>query len=379
MLAWTGRRAASDCQIQPEVLTFPATGGNKQRMPLPERSAGIGGRLSGPSAQRWVVSHIVKWVESQGADASAIRRLPGVGDSGGPDSRVPEATMAEAWRLAVTATGDAAIGIHVAESLPRGAFNLIEYAVRASPSLAIGMQRLARYGQLSSDRLGARVEIHSGGLMLLVRDIGSAPLLPARVEFVVAVALQIARDCVGADITPLQVSFAHAAPKDLTGHREFFRVPVRFESGTNSVTISAQDASRRMQDADEALCAIVSQRLDLAVAASEQRTGSISSRVRRLVVENLGKTPLGQDAVARALALSGRTLSRHLADEGTTFRAILDDVRRELACGLLVDRTLSVADIGFFLQYSEPAAFYRAFRRWTNQTPLAFRGSNASA
>ena len=77
--------------------------------------------------------------------------------------------------------------------------------------------------------------------------------------------------------------------------------------------------------------------------------------------------------VASALTVSERTLSRRLADEGTSFRTILDDVRCEFACALLQDRSLSVGDVAFFLQYSEPAAFHRAFRRWTGQAPGDFR------
>jgi AraC-like DNA-binding protein len=94
-----------------------------------------------------------------------------------------------------------------------------------------------------------------------------------------------------------------------------------------------------------------------------------------MMVEQLGKTLLTPDAVAKALAVSRRTLSRRLADEGRSFRSILDDVRREFACALLQDRTLSTRDIAFFLQYSEPAAFTRSFRRWTGQTPRAFRNA----
>ena len=76
---------------------------------------------------------------------------------------------------------------------------------------------------------------------------------------------------------------------------------------------------------------------------------------------------------ARTLAVSRRTLSRHLADEGSSFRHILDDVRREFACALLQDHSLSVGEVAFFLQYSEPAAFNRSFRRWTGRTPRTFR------
>jgi AraC-like DNA-binding protein len=79
--------------------------------------------------------------------------------------------------------------------------------------------------------------------------------------------------------------------------------------------------------------------------------------------------------VTRWLAVSRRTLSRRLAAEGASFSRILDDVRREFACALLQDRSFSVADLAFFLDYSEPAAFNRSFRRWTGRTPREFRQS----
>jgi AraC-like DNA-binding protein len=104
-------------------------------------------------------------------------------------------------------------------------------------------------------------------------------------------------------------------------------------------------------------------------------SGPLSGRVRHIMGEHLGAMTLTPETLARTLAVSRRTLSRHLADEGTSFRNILDDVRREFACALLQDRSLSIGDVAFFLQYSEPAAFNRSFRRWTGQTPRAFRFS----
>jgi AraC-like DNA-binding protein len=140
--------------------------------------------------------------------------------------------------------------------------------------------------------------------------------------------------------------------------------------------LSAADAARPLQAADEALSSIVRRRLDKALAERDVHgSGSLSGRVRQLMVKHLGETPLTPETVARALAVSRRTLSRRLAEEGTSFRTILDDVRREFACALLQDPSLSIGDVAFFLQYSEPAAFNRSFRRWTGQTPRAFRQS----
>ena len=138
--------------------------------------------------------------------------------------------------------------------------------------------------------------------------------------------------------------------------------------------LTAVDAARPLLDADEALSSIVRRRLDKALAERDLHdAGPFSERVRRLVGEQLGGPTITPGSVARALAVSRRTLSRRLAGERTSFRGILNDLRREFACALLQDRSLSVGDIAFFLQYSEPAAFHRAFRRWTGQTPRDFR------
>jgi AraC-like DNA-binding protein len=330
-------------------------------------------RTRGPSVQTWAFPHLIAWLESQGIDAAPIRRLPGI-VTNDPDRRVSESTAEAVWRLAATLTNDAAIGLHVAESLPRGALDLIEYAVRSSPSLASGLERFARYGCLVSDRVAARTEANDSGLQLIIRDVGSSVLHPARAEFALALALKLARDVTGVPIVPVQVAFAHHRPDDSSEHQRFFRVPVRFAAGTNTMIVSAVDVARPLPGADAALSAIVRRRLDQVLPAVQLTSASLSARVRRMLVEDLGQTTLTADSVARALAMSRRTLTRRLGEEGTTFRAILDDVRAELSRALLQDRSLSIADVAFFLQYSEPAAFHRSFRRWTGQTPQNYRG-----
>jgi AraC-like DNA-binding protein len=326
--------------------------------------------------QGWVLPYLIEWIESQGFDAASLRQLRGMAELTDPDLRVPEASVEAAWHLATSLTHDDAVGIHLAEWLPRGALDLVEYAFRSSASLGIGLERLVRYGRVISDRVAARLDANGEGLLLAFRDTGSTALHPGRAEFALAAALRLARDGTGHDIIAQQVCFAHPAPPDWSEHRRFFRGPVRFAAGSTAMILSASDAARPMLGADEALSSVVRRRLEKALAERElQEAGPLSGRVRRLMVENLGGTTLTPSTVARALTVSGRTLSRRLADEGTSFRGILDDLRREFACALRQDRSLSVGDVAFFLQYSEPAAFHRAFRRWTGQAPGDFRAA----
>jgi AraC-like DNA-binding protein len=334
-------------------------------------------RTRGPSVQTWLFPHLIAWLESQGIDTTPISRLPGL-VTNDPDRRVSESTAGAAWRLAASLTNDAAMGVHLAEWLPRGALDLIEYAVRSSPSLASGLGRFARYGCLVSDRVAARAEANDSGLQLIIRDVGSSVLHPARMEFALALALKLARDVSGVPIVPVQVAFAHQRPDDVSEHQRFFRVPLRFAAGTNTMMVSAVDAARPLPGADAALSAIVRRRLDQVLPDAVLPTSaSLSARVRRMLMEDLGQMTLTADSVARALALSRRTLTRRLGEEGTSFRAILDDVRAELSRALLQDRSLTIADVAFFLQYSEPAAFHRSFRRWMGQTPQDYRGSDS--
>ena len=327
--------------------------------------------------QAWVLPHLISWVEEQGIDAAPIRALPGMANLTDPDQRVPEASVEAAWRLASGLTHDPAIGVHLAEWLPRGALDLVEYAFRSSASLGTALERLVRYGRVLSDRVAARMDTQGEGLLLGFRDTGASALHPGRSEFALAAALKLARDSTGHDIAPLLVSFAHAAPAEEDEYRRFFRVPVRFGAGSTVMMLSAVDTARPMRGADEALSSIVRRRLDKALAERDRHDeGPFSARVRRLMLEQLGGTTLTPPSVARALAVSNRTLSRRLAAEGASFRDILNDVRMEFACALLQDRTLSVGDVSFFLEYSEPAAFHRAFRRWTGRTPQEFRAAS---
>ena len=349
-------------------------------MPATAGRVAVTTRGNGLTVSGWVLPYLMVLVASQGHDPAPISQLPGLAGLNDPDVRVPERAAQEAWRMAATVTRDPAFGVHLAESMPRGALDLVEYAFRSSASLRLGLDRLARYGRVLSDRVSARAEDNGSDLLLVVRDTGSTPLHPARAEFALAIALRLARDGTGSDITPIQVCFAHHAPGDTSDHERFFGVPVVYDSGANTMILSRTDADRSLRGADPALSGIVRRRLEKALAERDaDGRGPMSVRVRRLLMDDLGQTALTPAAVARSLEVSTRTLSRRLAVEGTSFRQILDQARCELAMALLHDGSLSVGDIAFFLQYSEPAAFHRSFRRWTGQTPREFRQALTAA
>ena len=110
---------------------------------------------------------------------------------------------------------------------------------------------------------------------------------------------------------------------------------------------------------------------------------SLSAQVKRLMLHRNGiETELENlsfELVSQELCMTTHTLRRHLKDEGNTFQQIKDSIRRDQALILLEDKHLAILDISLKLGFSEPAAFNRAFKKWTGLTPGAYRGRKSSS
>jgi AraC-like DNA-binding protein len=95
--------------------------------------------------------------------------------------------------------------------------------------------------------------------------------------------------------------------------------------------------------------------------------------VRKLLPSELAQGRTDANNIARKMKMSVRTLGRRLEDEGTTYRLLLDEVRKELAHSQLVRLDVSIPEVACLLGFSDVTAFHRAFKRWTGQTPGSYR------
>lgn len=110
---------------------------------------------------------------------------------------------------------------------------------------------------------------------------------------------------------------------------------------------------------------------------AERRPQPTSSRFRGEVERRLESVlesgEVGIDRIARDLGYSRQTLYRRLKAEGITYEQLLDGLRRRLALRLVRDEGLSVKEAAYRLGFSDPAAFSRAFKRWTGTSPGEMR------
>jgi len=186
-----------------------------------------------------------------------------------------------------------------------------------------------------------------------------------------AVAVNALRTLCGSEWNPSEVLLPRVPPVDQEPFRRHFRAPVRFNQEGAIIVFPARDLERRVAGADPMIRALLEERIQ---QLKGDQGSEFADDIRRLLRTRLTSTRCSADDIADLLAMHRRTLSRRLHGSGMGYRAITNQIRFEIARQLLQETEVPLGQIAAALGYSEASAFTRAFRRWSGQTPTAWRG-----
>ncbi len=290
-----------------------------------------------------------------------------------PEARLSPAQFCVAWAEATRLSGDPALALRIAEATPPGTFGIVEYLCRSAPTLREALSQWVRYLGLLDDSVEVGlVEPRVGATAALrVIEESEAPA-PAAHELCLALILLNARHMVAGGFRATEVRFSHPAPEGrLDRYRSFFGTAVRFEAEGTELVFPRSALDAPLTTADPNLLAIL-------LPMAETRRGRpprdppLTDQVRRALRAALSSDDARLSGMAKRLGLTARSLQRRLRDEGSSFQALRDETRRTLAERYLGE-SLSVAEVSFLLGFSEPSAFFRAFKRWTGLTPIERR------
>jgi AraC-like DNA-binding protein len=290
-----------------------------------------------------------------------------------PDARIPMRAGSGLLVRAAAMTGDDCIGLHLAEHADLRTVDVHYYAMAASATLREAFTRLSRYQRLIHETTRIDVSATAGGMALRHVLPGGFAASRQTAEFLLAAWVRIGRVVTGTEWCPADVRFAHDAPANLSEHRRFFKAPIRFSTGENVLIVSASTLSLPCVGTDPALASLMDRYANEHMKPQAADGHSLADRVRAVLIAEL---PDGEPTAARVAArmkLSVRTLNRALAAEGTSYRAVLKQMRGEMASRHLANPRMPLGEIAFLLGFSDVTAFHRAFRRWTGQTPAQWR------
>lgn len=286
---------------------------------------------------------------------------------------IPCSSFARVLEQSAALTGDRAFGLRFGSSSNPKNIGALAYAVFNAPTVAVALEIGARYLHIHNEAAQAIFgeENDLSYLRYSVKDLGSAE--PRQfIEYGMAIALNTLRVMVGSQWNPREVHFAHGEPPATAEHQQLFRAPVLFSCPTNAFVMEREFCRRPIPAADANLFKILGRYLETVLSHMPKEEEDLAP-VRRKIAETIKEGSPKLHQVAKAMALSPRTLQRQLSDYGIDFRTLVDDTRRRFAIDYLKDSDNTLTQIAFLLGYSELSAFNRSFKRWTGKTPLEYR------
>lgn len=321
-----------------------------------------------------MVLRVVEFCRARGHDAEALCRDVGLTPAAlaEPEARVGYDVAAAVGERALALTGEENFGLHLAADVRDARqFDAGLLLLMASPTVRVALERMVRHQRLWGDGDRATLARVPGGLRVRYTLRGTTGAYARHADECAMAEIAVGiRVLTGRDLRPRAVRFRHPAPRSLDEHRKIFGCPLVFGEAYTELELDDAVCDTPMQHANAAFFAVFEEQVTRALARLPAAPGA-SETVRAAVRAALASGGCTLAGTARGLGVSTRTMQRRLEGEGTSFAAVVDALRRELACAYL-DRRVAIPEIAALLGYADATAFHHAFRRWTGSTPLAY-------
>ncbi|MBY4751388.1 AraC family transcriptional regulator [Burkholderia dolosa] len=180
------------------------------------------------------------------------------------------------------------------------------------------------------------------------------------------------QDVVGRSCPPVLARFSYPAPEHAAVYPEYLGCPCEFGADKCELIYDASVLEIQPHLAHRHSAALIQETCDRLIGQAKTSSG-VSGEVYQVLMGKPGVFP-GMETVADALKMTTRTLRRKLEAEGTSFVAIVDDVRRSLAIEYLKTTKLSTDDVAMLVGFTDTANFRRALKRWTGKGTGELRG-----
>jgi len=285
-----------------------------------------------------------------------------------PTTRVPLRVCEAILGRAIELTREPALAVHVGTQMRVSTHGFLGFAAMTASTAREALDLAVRFASTRTSAIGLALYVEGDTASLVIEE--RTPLSPLIREFVV-IALTVGIWQIGQALTgaPLDgiAECAFPAPNYVGKLPTAGRL--RFDCPAHRLVFPAKELDLPLRSADAVATRLAREQCERELA--EVVDAGLPGRIRALLSESDGSRSL--DDVAKQLRLSSRTIKRKLAERGTTFSELRDDLRRQRALLLLDNRELSISDVAARLGYSELPNFTRAFRKWTGKTPLAYR------
>jgi AraC-like DNA-binding protein len=270
-------------------------------------------------------------------------------------------------------SGDSHFGLHMTQYTDPSMYGTYGYLLRNAPTVGQLLELAERYYPTFYQGASITVKTRGGVARLEYQPRGSAMISPRHDnEWTLGFFVGFLRERFSASWHPRHVTFTNDPPPTLHELTRVFGPDIAFKQPRTGFEFDRELPGRTISRSDPQLLGILIHRAEALLRDVRER-GPLMPTVRLEILDLLESGEATADRVAKRMAMSRSTLKRRLAQEGSSFRALRDEVVCEVASQALAETNVSAGDIALKLGYSELSAFHRAFHRLTGFTPTEFR------
>lgn len=315
-------------------------------------------------------------LEAEGVDPKPLFREAGLDPTllRESEARYPMPRMQRLWSLAAARMGSETFGLSVARRIRPTTFHALSFSWLASGTLREALERAERYFAIVSDGLLVRLGAPRAGTVALTLSSsrhGVAKLVPESMDAGAGALVMLCRMCDGPEWHPKGVRLLRAKPKAAAQFTEFFGAPIEWGAREAALLFDHSALNDPLPAANRELAIANDAVLKRLLARLVK--DDIAGRVRGTLIERLPSGAVKQADIAKAIAMSERSLQRKLAEAGTNYQKLLDETRRDLGEAYVREGSRSITEIAYQLGFSDPANFTRAFRRWLGVAPRGLK------
>ena len=293
------------------------------------------------------------------------------------NARIELSEFARLVEAGITLSGDPAFVLRVVEQLAHGSMGLLSHLMSHARTARAALATGTQFADLVIDGFGLPTLDDGDDFIIRVVIPKSTPLCDrALTEMILVGMVRLFEQFMGYRVAPRRVSFEHAAPPYLHEYERVFCRDVRFDQPEAAIVFERTLADRPYIHEHSELFGLLHAEAERSLARIKASGGPVERLRQYLLTVPEARIPDMSEA-ARNLAMSERSLRRHLAAEGTSYRDVVQLQLKNSALQMLRDSNRAIKDIASSLGFVNAAAFTSAFKRWTGATPSEYRRTQA--
>jgi AraC-like DNA-binding protein len=297
-----------------------------------------------------------------------------------PAIRLEVQTQIRLLELAAEELQDECLGFHLARDFDLRKIGLVYYVIASSDQLADALGNAERYSQINNEGVRLRFSMQDGTAAIALDYINLDRHADRHhMEFWLVTLVRICRQVTNGRLAPSRLKTKHYRKEMPAEFKAFFGIDIEFGADADEICFPRLIALLSVIGRDEHLNELLRRYAEEALARKPRGRVTLRSKAEDILPKLLPHGRAMGSEVAKLLGMSSRTLSRKLAEEGTSFAEVLDQLRAALAKRYLQDEALPVSEIAWLLGYREVSSLTHAFKRWTGMSPRRFRSTRPTS